>query len=140
MRLNIKNLDGGKDRKGVLQMKNNGLFIARMSVVLLIFALLALVVGCASTDSANLEPVTLDGTWQGIRPDNGETRTIIFTGSTVHKVEQDSDYTFVQTTTTITLTRGDTTFEPQTYKVKGNKLTFGSGTGDQFWPGPYIKQ
>jgi hypothetical protein len=121
-------------------MKNNRFFIARMSIVLLTFAILALVVGCASTDSANSEPVSLEGTWQGIRPDNGQARTIIFTGSTVHKVEQNLDYTFVQTATTITLTRGDTTFKPQTYKVKGNTLTFGTGTGDQFWPGPYTKQ
>jgi uncharacterized protein YdeI (BOF family) len=121
-------------------MKNNRFFIARMLMALLIFALLALVVGCPSTESANLEPASLEGTWQGTRPDNGETRTIIFTGNTVHKVEQDLDYTFVQTATTITLTRDDTTFEPQTYEVKGNKLTFGPGSGHQFWPGPYTKQ
>jgi hypothetical protein len=121
-------------------MKNNRLFIVRMSMVMLTFALLALVVGCSSTGSANSEPVSLEGTWQGIREDYGETRTIIFTGNTVHKVEQNEDYTFEQTVTTITLSRGDQTFAPQTYKVRGNTLNFGPGTGAQFWPGPYTKQ
>jgi uncharacterized protein YdeI (BOF family) len=120
-------------------MKNNRLFIIRMSMGMLTFALLALAVGCASTDSANSEPASLEETWKGTR-DNGESRTIIFTGNTVHKVEQNEDYTFVQTATTITLSRDGTTFKPQTYKVRGNRLSFGPGTGAQFWPGPYTKQ
>jgi hypothetical protein len=99
-------------------MKNKRLFIVRMSAVLLAFSLLALVVGCASTGSANSEPVSLEGTWQGTRKNSdGSTapRTIVFAGDTVHKVEQNQDYTFVQTATHITLTLIKTgeTFKPQ---------------------------
>jgi hypothetical protein len=103
------------------------------------------VVDCSTTEPAtSSEPVNLEGTWVGTRSD-GSIRTIVITGNTLHRVEQNDDFTFEQTAKTLVFTRvggkdDGKVSPPQGYKVSGNKLTLTEGSQYAMWGGPYTKQ